>query len=378
MKTSKSTPRRDTGSTTSNWQPSALDVSSPTYAGPRAGQRTAGDGQRTSLKVGQALMLAAAVVGLVVFGFFLGRPSTAPDSALPAPVAVLEIARGPVNLYASADAGALQPLAFSPGQSLPVGTIIETGTVRDTGSVTEPRATEAAPRASELPQPALAADRTTPFTSQPGRAAFRLGDGASVRLDAGSRVRLAANDALVLERGAVYVDAARVASVEVRTTLGTVRDIGTQFEVRLLEDSSTDPALRVRVREGLIVLRHQGSEHEAGVGTELTLHGDGTVERDTVATSGPHWAWILDAAPLPDIEGQKLSFFLDWLRRESGWTVSFADDATEERALGTVLHGSLKGLSLAEAMTVVFESSSLDFTVVEGELLLFPTEAEER
>src|SRR2546427_815740 len=82
-----------------------------------------------------------------------------------------------------------------------------------------------------------------------GRAALRLDAGPSVRLDAGSDLRLVSAHVLELRRGAVYVDtgarspngSAATASgaegpaspIEIRTSLGRVRDVGTQFEVRL-------------------------------------------------------------------------------------------------------------------------------------------------
>ncbi|HSF44150.1 MAG TPA: FecR family protein, partial [Thermoanaerobaculia bacterium] len=73
-----------------------------------------------------------------------------------------------------------------------------------------------------------------------GRASLRLPDGTVVRLDEDTRVRLASAVALELERGAIYADT-ESGTLEVRTPLGTVRDIGTRFAVRLAE-----PALRVQ------------------------------------------------------------------------------------------------------------------------------------
>src|SRR5712691_3592529 len=87
-------------------------------------------------------------------------------------------------------------------------------------------------------------------TGPDGRAALRLNGGPSVRLDSATDLRLISACVLDLRHGAVYVDtvsrsseseaargsgssdAAGVTSlIEIRTALGLVRDVGTQFEV---------------------------------------------------------------------------------------------------------------------------------------------------
>ena len=201
------------------------------------------------------------------------------------------------------------------------------------------------------------------------RASLRLAGGQSMRLDNGTRVRVASSSSVILERGAVYFDSAG-AGLEVRTTLGVVRDIGTQFEVRLTSGSDADTTLRVRVREGSIVLESRGEAHHAMVGEELTLDRSG-LRRSTIPINGPHWDWVLDTAPAPDVAAQPLQVFLDWVTREGGWTTRFADPATAEIAASTILHGDIRGLTPIEATEVVLSGSGLayrleaDFLVIE-------------
>ena len=78
------------------------------------------------------------------------------------------------------------------------------------------------------------------------RVALRFSDGTSVRLDRGSRARVLSARVIELSSGAVDPDTDRTSGqFEVRTAVGTARDVGTQFEVRLI-----DMALRLRVRTG--------------------------------------------------------------------------------------------------------------------------------
>lgn len=205
-----------------------------------------------------------------------------------------------------------------------------------------------------------------------GPTALRLRGGASVRLDRGSRLEVVSESVLYLEEGAVYIDAAAVGNaVEVRTRLGVVRDIGTQFEVRLVEASDA-PALRVRVREGAIVLEHDGVSHRADLGEELVIDADGEVVRGVVPTHGAPWAWVLAAAPVPEIEGWTLGAFLDWTARETGLVLRFADEETAARVSEIVLHGDVRETTLWEATAALLESSGFGYRLVGGELIVGP------
>ena len=78
-------------------------------------------------------------------------------------------------------------------------------------------------------------------TSNNGRAAFVLTGGVSVRLDQDTAIVLDGHSEVTLERGAAYVDsggepsAAVSEALEIKTPFGSVRHVGTQFEVRLQE-----------------------------------------------------------------------------------------------------------------------------------------------
>ena len=87
---------------------------------------------------------------------------------------------------------------------------------------------------------------TTKAADRSSGVAVRLSAGQSVRIDAGTRVRLVSGSTLELERGAVYIDTAeaQMAAVEISTPHGSVRDIGTQFEVRLGETGEAELTVR--------------------------------------------------------------------------------------------------------------------------------------
>jgi hypothetical protein len=222
------------------------------------------------------------------------------------------------------------------------------------------------------PIPAGATLETGASGTGAGFVALRVAGGASVRLDSGTRARLASPSLVELDRGGVYVDTGGPAAghepVAVRTAAGLFQSIGTQFEVRAEADGSVT---RLKVREGRVRLERGAESVLADAGQELVVRGDGRVERSEAAADGPEWDWILASAPMLDIEGIKVRTFLDWLARERGWRVELADPETAALADSVVLHGSIAHLTPAEAPDVVLPSGGLGYLVSRGTLVVF-------
>ncbi len=287
----------------------------------------------------------AMLAGLAALGFVYLQPVSDRLAAGGEPVAYLELARGTAEMSRR---GASSMMMLAGGEAIHAGAMIETA----------------------------AAPGVAPAGSAPagGRAAVRLAGGQSLRLDNGSRVRFTTASSVVLERGAVYVDSAGGANVEVRTTLGVVRDIGTRFEVRLLASPGAGVAatLEVRVREGSVELEHGDETHLVVAGEELRKHAGDGVERGASPICGPHWDWALDTAPAPDVAGRPLTEFLDWASDEACWTVRFVDRATADAAARIILHGDARNLTLTEATSMVLDGSGLAFQLRDGDLVVAP------
>lgn len=223
------------------------------------------------------------------------------------------------------------------------------------------------------PARALAENERLPFgstvtTGDAGSVALQLPGGGSVRLDAGSRLIAADAGNLVLEQGAVYVDSGGLGlspGPSIRTPFGTVREIGTQYEVRLYANG-----LRVRVREGEVSLDNGGEVHPVNAASELVIDFDGAVTRRPMAIHGPEWEWIARIAKLPDFSGRSAREFLEHVARERGWALRFADDKVEREA-GTIrLSGSLDRLSLDSALDVVLPACGMTHTEARGTLVV--------
>jgi ferric-dicitrate binding protein FerR (iron transport regulator) len=202
-------------------------------------------------------------------------------------------------------------------------------------------------------------------TGEHARVALRFVDGTSVRLDAGSRVRPVSSTAIELSAGAVYVDSGgESGSFEIRTKLATARDIGTQFEIRLL-----DRAVRLRVRTGIVELMQGDRSVSGDAGTEITWTGSAAVSRP-IAAYGPEWEWAARMAPPLDIEGMTLATFLERVSREQGWRLRYADPALARESSSLILHGSVDDLSPRDALDVAIATSNMRHRLEGGDLIL--------
>ncbi|MGH9367857.1 MAG: FecR domain-containing protein [Thermoanaerobaculia bacterium] len=283
--------------------------------------------------------LAAAALLAAAGLLWRARISDRPPPAAPA-AASLEIATGFARWKSSGE----PPVSLRPGavgRPLPEGSELETG---------------------EGPE-------------EWGRLALRMAGGASVRLDAGTRVRLVSTALVELSRGAVYVDTGGEPGtgkeVAVRAPAGLFQGVGTQFEVRAVGEGAVT---RLRVREGSVRLELRDESVLTDTGQELIVSGDGSLARRPMPAYGPEWDWVLKTAPMLSIEGVKVRTFLDWTARETGWRVVLADEETRSLCDSVVLHGSIDHLTPAEAPGVVLASAGLGHRISDGTLVVFVAE----
>jgi ferric-dicitrate binding protein FerR (iron transport regulator) len=165
----------------------------------------------------------------------------------------------------------------------------------------------------------------------------------------------------------VYVDNATSAPLEVVTATATARDLGTQFEVRYDRGS-----YRLSIREGsVLLLRRGGSEARGAAGEEIRFAGSGPLRVGRVAPDDSRWRWVEDVAPPPDIDGKPVQVLLDWVARETGRQVRFADAEVARMASRTTLHGTIRRLAPLEALEVMLATTDLAHQVLpDGTILI--------
>ncbi len=108
----------------------------------------------------------------------------------------------------------------------------------------------------------------------------------------------------------------------------------------------------------------------ARAGEQLTVSRDGAITRSAISADDAGWAWVVEAAPMPDIEGQTFRTFLDWIARENGWKLKFADDQAATLSETVVLHGSIAQLTPEQALQTLTLSSGFNYRVANGSLIV--------
>lgn len=206
-----------------------------------------------------------------------------------------------------------------------------------------------------------------------GRASLRLATGASLRLDHNTRLLLRSPTQLRVVSGTVYVDAAREnQAVRIQTDLADVRDIGTQFEVMVGED-----AIRVRVREGGVLINNDALQTRAVAGEEVVLHASDKLEKRSIPRVGPLWQWVMAIAPVPRLNDLSVDGFLHWYSRESGRKIRYLDSDLDRELGGVVVLGPTDQFSIHDALETVMATSGLRYTQTEDELQIASLEGDQ-
>jgi hypothetical protein len=206
-------------------------------------------------------------------------------------------------------------------------------------------------------------------TDSSGRAALRLVSGTALRIAGSSELILGRDERIELLDGRIYLDThGAKQGVEIVTRFGTLRDIGTQFEVL-----ATDTSLRIRTREGAVTLTRAQSDTvlQCGVSEELRIDTSGQVERGRIAAFDPEWAWVETLAEAPSGPDLTLRRFLDWVSRETGRQLRYDSPETEARVNQVVLHGTTPNRAPVQALEIALATTDFEYSLPEdGTILL--------
>ena len=184
------------------------------------------------------------------------------------------------------------------------------------------------------------------------------GKGASLRIDADTRVVFVSPSEIYLRSGRVYFDSQPFASpsnsarafVEefvIRTDHGSVTHQGTQYTTY-----ADAIKLSVSVREGEVTIDGNYINETVTAGRQVTFNGS---RRSSVVNISRYddaaWSWIEQLGPVADFDGRTVHEFLLWVSHETGLRLQFVTDAAADLARrhelrGTVATGPTKALRI--------------------------------
>lgn len=200
-------------------------------------------------------------------------------------------------------------------------------------------------------------------TDESSSAALDFGDGVSVRIDAGSLIEFTAPERLALDHGGVYVDAdpqsaagaGKSQGLVVETPYGSVRHLGTQYQVR-----ASRTGIEVSIREGRVEIANAAGTHIGAAGDQLHVARDGELSRSTISPHDASWQWASLVAPPIDIEQRPLTALVDWVSRETGKQIVYASPQLQAQAAQLILRGSVDELSPEQALAAALAPTSFE------------------
>jgi ferric-dicitrate binding protein FerR (iron transport regulator) len=207
-------------------------------------------------------------------------------------------------------------------------------------------------------------------TDDRSRAAMRFGAGLSLRLDHDTIVRVASADEVILTAGALYVDSGADSSARnpqpltIRTDAGSVRHIGTQYQVRTHANE-----MEVSVREGRVEIANAAGTSNGIAGERIRVTPTGEIMRSSVPAHDPSWLWAAHAAPPFDINERTFAAFAEWVARETGRKVVYASGDAQRAANEVTLRGSIAGLDPDAALNAVLSTTQLRRYETSNELI---------
>lgn len=201
-------------------------------------------------------------------------------------------------------------------------------------------------------------------------AAFSLGPSTSLRLNGDTEVVVSSDDSITLIAGAAYLDTGHrdnSTTLTVSTPFGTIRDIGTQFEV-----FTSALGMRVRVRTGSIEWTQNGrTPARTGSSEQLDVTSTGELRRTVFPKFHPEWDWVQRLARPPAGQDRSILGYLQWIADEMGRELTFDSTNTELRAELATWNRNLGGLTPAEALSLIDQGSDFDYSInTDGEILI--------
>jgi ferric-dicitrate binding protein FerR (iron transport regulator) len=204
-------------------------------------------------------------------------------------------------------------------------------------------------------------------TGSDGRLALRLDSNLLLRVNIDSEIVFADASTIELVAGTVYVDSGAETAdtaLEIRTELGAVSHLGTQYEVHL-----ADTGLRLRVREGRVQYNGFAGSAVGAAGDEIEIRPDGATVRGAIASDATAWNWATALATVPAAAEYRLGDVLRWLAREQGLALEFPNEDAERRWNGETIFG-LADLTPPETLDVLERTTDIRLATRNGRLLV--------
>ncbi|MEQ9450237.1 MAG: FecR family protein [Pseudomonadales bacterium] len=218
-------------------------------------------------------------------------------------------------------------------------------------------------------------------TAHQGTLTLMLNNGTVILLDDSTTLTLQGPEQISLLGGRVYVDSPGMDSnVIIDTSWGTVRDIGTQFELDV-----NAHRMQAALREGSIQMSLFGSAEPivagAADGRGDVVRVDAAtmqVSKDTRPTTSPKWDWTRSMVPAFPAGRHSFAAVIAWVARQTGREVSYSRHILETEAQNEIVDWPSIAATGAEATVAQLVETTSHFTLSFSETTVEVSDREER
>lgn|GEM_PF-6955153 len=210
------------------------------------------------------------------------------------------------------------------------------------------------------------------ITGTDSQALVSLFNDVQLRIASNSEVYFPNRREVHLISGTLYFDSDHIYPVfraDIFTPLGRIENLGTQYEVSTWLEQS-EQQLSIRVREGTVKLIQQHGDVMLENGIQFRTDENNESRLQSVPVSGQSWEWVESIPVDYELDGRSLDEFTRWLCREKGWLLKYRDDEIARLAFQEKLSGSTAGLTLDQALEIVYSTTSFSYELDQETLLV--------
>lgn len=199
----------------------------------------------------------------------------------------------------------------------------------------------------------------------------QLNDQTQIIFAQNTSVQFTGIGSIYLRHGKIFVDSpGEDTSIVVETTVGSVQDIGTQFEV-----DTDGKALKVAMREGSVKIdlgeTIEYAYFKDGNGDIMHIDAEKNIHKSQIRNNDDYWAWTDSAVkPLP-LKGASVFDTLSWVGRVSGKEVVYKSPSAQTQAKETYFSsGELKANSIDAMLPALMTSTNLQLNMQENKIMI--------
>jgi hypothetical protein len=198
-------------------------------------------------------------------------------------------------------------------------------------------------------------------TTSNNRILVELNNGNTFRLDENSFIKIISEDKIELIRGQIYVESNENNTdnnLIIDTSMGSVRHIGTQYNIELKPES-----INISVRKGIVLVHKSDLTKEIKKGYVVSINNNGNYQQSPINSYDSKWQWTQNITKYYNIQDKTIYQYLNWVSNETGYSIIWDSNKSEKQSKKITLSGSIKGMKPIESLEVILPTTDFKYNI---------------